>query len=133
MKTIHLYLTAFIVTLLSLQTHVFAEQSTTNKTAPAIRSITMTNIEYEGTKVWLPGVIVAKKGERVQLKLINKAPSGAHGFAIPAFKVEVVVPKATEETPFTTIEFVASESGLFPFFCHMHAAHVGGQVLILDK
>ena len=49
--------------------------------------MTIVNIEYEGSKLWLPGTITVKKGTKVTLKLINNVPSdpNQHGFAIPAF------------------------------------------------
>ena len=48
------------------------------------REITAVNIEYEGSKVWVPATLVVKKGERVRMKLINKVKSdpNVHGFEI---------------------------------------------------
>ncbi len=99
------------------------------KAAPvAKRSITIVNYETEGgVKQWLPGTIIAKKGETVELKLINNVPSGIHGFFIPAFNVRKEVKKGTPET----VSFVADKDGLFDLKCHLHPAHVGGQLLVL--
>ncbi len=94
--------------------------------APAV-TITVMNLEYEGTKIWLPGTIVVKKGTKVTLKLINNAPSGQHGFAIPAFNVAAVVEKGTPQT----VDFVADKDGIFPTICQLHPAHVGGQLVVL--
>jgi nitrosocyanin len=90
--------------------------------------LTIVNLEYEGTKIWLPGTIVVPQGAKVTLNLINNTPSGQHGFAIPAFNVAVVVEKGVPQT----VEFVADKEGIFPSFCQLHPAHVGGQLVVLD-
>lgn len=94
---------------------------------PATRKVTVVNVEYEGTKIWLPGTIAVTKGTTVELTLVNNAPSGQHGFAIPAFGVAVVVEKGTP----ATATFTADREGVFPIICHLHPAHVGGQVIVL--
>ncbi|MFP5459249.1 MAG: cupredoxin domain-containing protein [Bacteriovoracia bacterium] len=91
------------------------------------RSITLVNYETDGVKQWLPGTLIAKKGETVELTLINNVPSGIHGFFIPDFKVRKEVKKGTKEV----VTFVADKEGLFEMKCHMHPAHVGGQLLVL--
>ena len=60
---------------------------------PADVALTIVNVEYEGTKIWVPSTIVARKGQTVRLTLINKVPSdpNQHGFAIPAVGVAEVV------------------------------------------
>jgi nitrosocyanin len=92
------------------------------------REFTLMNLEYEGTKIWLPSLIVAKKGDRVRIKLINNVPSGEHGFAIPEFSV---VDKVFKGEP-RTVEFTADKTGLFKMFCQIHPAHIGGQLLVLE-
>jgi len=86
------------------------------------------NIEYKGTKVWVPSVLIVPKGARVELKLINNTPSGVHGFNISDFnvKVEVASDKPQE------VAFIADKAGLFPINCHLHPAHVGGQLFVID-
>lgn len=91
--------------------------------------LTLMNLEYEGTKIWLPGTIVAPKGAKVFLKLINNTPSGQHGFALPAFNVAVVVEKGVPQT----VEFVADKAGVFQSFCQLHPAHIGNQLLVVDE
>ena len=99
--------------------------------AKADRKITVVNIEYEGTKIWVPATIVVKKNENVRIKLINKVPSdpNQHGFAIAAFKVEAVVTRGEAEV----VKFVADKTGLFPINCHLHPAHIGGQLLVVER
>lgn len=91
------------------------------------RAITLVNYEYEGTKQWLPGTIIVKKGDDVELTLINNVPSGVHGFYIPDFKVRKEVKKGAKDV----VTFKADKEGLFQMKCHMHPAHVGGQLLVM--
>ena len=91
------------------------------------RSITLVNYEYEGVKQWLPGTIIAKKGDDVEITLINNVPSGIHGFFIPDFDVRKEVKKGVKEV----VKFKATKEGLFTMKCHLHPAHVGGQLLII--
>ena len=95
------------------------------------REITVVNIEFEGSKVWVPATLVAKKGEKVRVKLINKVKSdpNVHGFAISDFGVKVDVYRDKPET----VEFTADKAGLFKIWCHLHPAHLGGQLLVLEK
>ncbi len=97
----------------------------------ATREIKIVNIEFRGTKIWVPATIIAKKGERVKLTLINNAPSGVHGFAIDEFSVKVAVNNAEKDNQ-KVVEFTANKAGLFRSYCHMHPAHLGGQLLVLE-
>ena len=96
----------------------------------AVRNFTVANIEYKGSKVWVPGTLIAKKGETVKIKLINNTPSGKHGFAIDAVGVKAEV--AADGQP-ALVEFKAAEAGLFTIYCQLHPAHIGGQLLVLEK
>ena len=106
-----------------------ADEKPAGSQAKANVQITMVGVEYEGTKLWVPGTIVAHKGDRVKVNLINKIPSdpAQHGFAIDAFKVSEIVNRG--ETKST--EFVADKAGIFPVYCQLHPAHVGGQLVVL--
>jgi nitrosocyanin len=98
--------------------------------AGASRSFTVVNVEYEGTKIWLPATLIVKKGEQVRIKLVNDVPSdpNQHGFAIPEFGVAAVVTRGEPQN----VEFVADKTGLFAISCHLHPAHVGGQLLVVE-
>ena len=95
--------------------------------APPAIKFTVVNLEYEGTKVWVPGTIAVEKGTPIVLKLINNVPSGQHGFSIPAYDVAVVVDKGEP----ATVEFTADREGIFPIMCHLHPTHIGGQLIVL--
>jgi nitrosocyanin len=98
------------------------------KDSPSPVTMTIVNVEYEGTKIWLPGTIVVPEGAKVTLKLINNVPSdpAEHGFAIPAYKIAEVVKRGEPKT----VEFVADKEGIFPITCHLHPAHVAGQLVV---
>ncbi len=91
------------------------------------RSITLVNYETDGVKQWLPGTIIAKKGDEIEITLINNVPSGVHGFFIPDFNVRKEVKKGVKEV----VTFKADKEGLFNMKCHLHPAHVGGQLLVI--
>jgi nitrosocyanin len=95
------------------------------------RELQAVNVNYEGNNVWVPGTLVVKKGEKVRVKLYNrvKADPNVHGFAIDEFKVKVDVYRDKPET----VEFVAEKAGLFRIWCHLHPAHLPGQLLVLEK
>jgi plastocyanin len=111
-----------------LASTVFAAAGTA---AAAERSFTLVNVEYEGTKVWVPATLIVQKGDTVKIKLINnvKSDPNQHGFALPDFKVAAVVDRGEPKT----VEFVADKAGLFSSTCQLHPAHIGGQLLVLDK
>jgi nitrosocyanin len=91
------------------------------------RTITLVNYETDGVKQWLPGTIIVKKDDDVEITLINNVPSGVHGFMIPAFDVKKEVKKGVKEV----VTFKATKEGLFDMKCQLHPAHVGGQLLVM--
>jgi len=97
--------------------------------APA-RELTLVNIKYEGSNVWVPGPLVVKKGDRVKLRGINnvKDDPAEHGLAIDEFGVKLVVTRGKPETA----EFVADKGGIFRVWCHLHLPHVATQLVVLD-
>lgn len=94
------------------------------------RSFTIANVESEGTKAFLPSTIVVQKGDKVKIKVLNnvKSDPNQHGFALPDFDVEKVVTRGEPQE----IEFTADKAGIFPLKCHLHPAHLGGQLVVLE-
>src|SRR2546426_11759326 len=88
-----------------------------------VDQFTVVNVEYEGTKIWLPSTLFVHKGDKVKVKLINnvKADPNQHGFAIPAFNVEAVVTRGEPKEN----EFTADKTGGFPISCQLPPAHLG--------
>jgi nitrosocyanin len=97
---------------------------------PAAMTFTVVNIEYQGSKIWTPGTLVVKKGTKVTVKLINNVPAdpAEHGFAIPAYNIAETVKRGEPKT----LEFTADKAGIFPITCHLHPAHVGGELVVLE-
>ena len=95
-----------------------------------VRELTLVNVKYQGKVIWLPSPLIAKKGDTVKLTLINNVPDdpAVHGFSIPAFGVKVDVER---EKP-ATVEFKADKAGLFETNCHLHPAHLHGQLLVVE-
>ena len=59
-----------------------------------------------------PATITVTEGEQVQLRL--RSADRTHAFAIKAFRVKALIPKAGESV---TVEFVADRAGTFDFTC----------------
>jgi nitrosocyanin len=98
--------------------------------AQGARELHAVNINYEGNNVWTPGTYVVKKGDNVRFKLFNrvKTDPNVHGFAIDEFNVKVDVYRDKPET----VEFVADRAGIFRIWCHLHPAHLAGQLVVLE-
>jgi nitrosocyanin len=91
-------------------------------------NLTIVNVvSPQDVKIWEPTSIAAKKGDKVTLRLINKH-ADEHGYEIPAFGVKEVV--AGDKT--ATVSFTADKAGVFPIKCHLHPAHVVGQLVVLE-
>jgi nitrosocyanin len=98
---------------------------------PGTRSFTMVSVEIDDAKIWLPSVIAVEQGDKVKLTLKNLIPGAAnqHGFAIPGYNVAEVVTRGEPKT----VTFVADKAGVFPFICQLHAAHIGGSLIVEPK
>jgi plastocyanin len=116
---------ASLVVLLLSAGHAGAEPPAA---APDV-ALTLVSVEVEGSKFWLPGTVVATKGQTVRLTLLNKIASdpNQHGFTIPAYGIAEVVNRGEPKT----VTFVADKPGVFPMLCQLHPAHVGGQLVVL--
>ena len=101
----------------------------------ADRTFTCIATDHSGVKRWEPATFIVYEGEKVHFKLFNRIPKATgvavHGFAIPAFDVKVAV-EADNKEP-VLVDFTASKAGLFDINCHLHPAHVGGQLFVMKK
>lgn len=95
----------------------------------AEQSFTVVNVEYEGSKMFVPSTLVVRQGDHVKIKIVNniKADPNQHGFAIPDYQIEKVVTRGEPQD----VEFDATKAGIFPIKCQLHAAHVGGQLVVV--
>jgi nitrosocyanin len=98
--------------------------------AQSTTQVTLVNIEFEGSKIWVPGPVVVKKGDTVKIKAINdvKSEPPVHGLAIEAYSIQALVTVGKPEI----IEFRADKAGIFPILCHLHPPHVGTHLVVLE-
>jgi len=98
---------------------------------PGTRSFTVAAVEIDGAKFWLPSVLAVDQGDKVKLTLKNLVPGAenTHGFTIPAYNIAEVVTRGQPKT----ISFVADKPGVFQYFCQLHAAHIGGSLIVEPK
>jgi nitrosocyanin len=95
----------------------------------AEQSFTVVNVEYEGSKLFVPATLVVHQGDHVKIKVVNniKSDPNQHGFAIADYKIEKVVTRGEPQD----VEFDATKAGIFPIKCQLHPAHVGGELVVL--
>jgi plastocyanin len=100
-----------------------------SEAAPGEKKFTIVAEQLGDTKFWLPSTIVVEPGDKVTLTLKNEIPgtSVTHGFELPAYKISEVVTRG--EKP-KVVQFTADKSGIYPYYCQLHAAHVGGQLVV---
>ncbi len=99
--------------------------STPAQPAPATGVFSVVNVEASGAKIWLPSTVVVRPGQQVTLKLENKLDA-PHGFAIDDYAIHVVIPaKGAQAVTFTAKRGLTSR-----FYCQLHPAHVGGQIIV---
>ncbi|MBI3557660.1 MAG: cupredoxin domain-containing protein [Deltaproteobacteria bacterium] len=92
------------------------------------RKFAMNTVEVSGVKMWLPSTMVVKKGDEVEITATSRLGKGTmHGFTIEGYKIV----EAPDEKG-KVIKFTADKAGIFPFRCHLHPAHVGGQLVVLE-
>ncbi|MGC1677722.1 MAG: cupredoxin domain-containing protein [Candidatus Binataceae bacterium] len=103
----------------------------TDAPQPGVQKFTVVAVQIGTTKFWLPSTIIVHQGENVVLTLKNDIPGAEdrHGFSIPAYNITEVIKRGEPKT----VSFVASRAGTFPYLCQLHAAHVGGQLIVEPK
>ena len=114
-----------------------AEASPAAPAAPAAapaegkKKFTLVSVLIGETKFWLPSTIIVDEGDKVELTLKNQVPGSEnqHGFTIPDYNIVTLV---TRGTP-SVVDFTADKPGVFPYFCQVHAAHIGGQLVVHPK
>lgn len=93
----------------------------------ASKEFTLVSVEIDQTKFWLPSTIEVMKGDHVKLHLKNMVPGKSpHGFELKSFNISEVIEPGQEKT----VEFDASTPGIYSYICQLHAAHVGGQLVV---
>jgi nitrosocyanin len=100
-----------------------------SEAAPGEKKFTLVSEQIGDTRFWLPSTIVVEQGDKVTLTLKNEVPGSAvtHGFELPQYKISEVVTRG--EKP-KVVHFVADKPGVYPYYCQLHGAHVGGQLVV---
>jgi uncharacterized cupredoxin-like copper-binding protein len=75
--------------------------------------------------IYNPATLDAKKGETIEVTLVNKDSASNHSFVIPGLngKGTQIAPGKTE-----VIKFTASKTGEFEFYCDVPGHKDGGMV-----
>jgi plastocyanin len=92
------------------------------------KKFTLINVIFDDTKIWLPSSLIVQEGDTVELTLINTLDV-PHGFKIDTFGIEAVINAKSK----STVTFTAKGAGLYPYVCHLHPTHIGGQLLVVEK
>ena len=81
----------------------------------------------------MPGTLIVKAGEKIELKLTNKTPSGIHGFRLwDSNHKNALITTNVPKGKTISSEFTAGKKGdIYQFDCQLHGAHVGGQIIVL--
>ena len=114
-----------LILAVTLAAAALAQEATPSPGGSVEIKVTARKFEYD------PTVITVKKGDRV--RLLITAADHDHGFKLPAFDIDQLIPKG--ET--ATIEFTASKSGTFPFhcshFCGMGHGKMKGKLVVQER
>jgi nitrosocyanin len=103
----------------------------TDAPQPGVQKFTLVAVQIGTSKFWLPSTLIVHQGEKVVLTLKNDIPGAEdrHGFSLPAYNITEVIQRGQPKT----VTFVATREGVFPYLCQLHAAHVGGQLIVEPK
>ena len=82
-------------------------------------------------KFWLPSEIIVNQGDKVKLVLKNEIEGAdvTHGFELDGYGIKEVVTRGVPKE----VSFTADKSGIFPYFCQLHPAHIGGELLVIPS
>ena len=106
----------------------FAMAAGNEKKTPAVsdaEKIEFTNVLVGEKKVWQPADAKLTHGKKYEIILKNTL-SEPHGFEVPGLTEPLVV-LANESK---SVVIVPSKTGVFPFKCQLHPAHVGGTLTV---
>ncbi len=87
----------------------------------AVQTITFTNKEVDGAKVWEPSTTSLKANEDIEIKIVNQLKD-VHGFEVPGMTEKLAIPAAETKT----VLVKAPKAGEYSYKCHLHPKHVGG-------
>jgi plastocyanin len=77
---------------------------------------------------YFPATLVAFQGDDLVLHVTNRGEI-PHGFAIDALDIEEILEPG--EARDLTVSSV--DAGVYRYYCHLHAGHIGGQLIVFDR
>ncbi len=107
--------------------HIRIEAHNIDKEELSIEGHTFEDVRTFGAMM-KPSHLTVNKGDKVQIKVENKAPI-SEGFNIGAYDIhKTLKPGETQ-----TVSFVADKTGAFTIWCHLHpdALHLPGTLNVL--
>jgi nitrous-oxide reductase len=105
----------------------FAEDAASSN----VKSFTVVAEQIGSSKFWFPSNIMVNQGDKVKLTLKNEIPGAdvTHGFELDGYNIKEVVTRGVPKT----VTFTADKPGIFHYFCQLHPAHIGGDLLVVPK
>lgn len=119
---------ALVVGLLALIQGPDADFQVPTDDDPMLREFALSSDLVNGSNRYHPSVLVAFAGDDIQFNVTNRG-EGEHGFTVTGLDISDVIDEGD------TQEYMASnvEAGVYPFFCQLHAGHIRGQLVVLDR
>ena len=95
------------------------------------KTFTIVAEQINKSKFWLPSNIMVNQGDKVKLVLKNEIEGAdiTHGFTLPAYGITEVVTRGVPKT----VTFTADKPGIFHYWCQLHPAHIGGELLVIPN
>jgi nitrosocyanin len=83
------------------------------------------------SKWWFPSNIMVNQGDKVTLVLKNEIEGAdiTHGFELDGYDIKEVVTRGVPKT----VTFTADKPGIFHYYCQLHPAHIGGDLLVVPS
>jgi nitrous-oxide reductase len=95
------------------------------------RTFTIVAEQIGKAKFWIPSTLMVNQGDKVKLVLKNEIEGAdvTHGFELDGYGVKEVVTRGAPKE----VTFTADKPGIFPYFCQLHPAHIGGELLVIPS
>ena len=95
------------------------------------RTFTVVAEQVGKSKFWFPSNIMVNQGDKVKLVLKNDIEGAdiTHGFALDGYGIKEVVTRGVPKE----VTFTADKPGIFPYYCQLHPAHIGGELLVIPS
>jgi plastocyanin len=99
--------------------------------APGQQTFTIVAEQIGKSKFWIPSNIMVNQGDKVTFVLKNEieGAENTHGFAMPGYEIKEVITRGVPKK----VTFTADKAGIFHYYCQLHPAHIGGELLVIPK